>query len=311
MSDSSSSVLSNNPTPEKSPKPPPPSSNDPQALDRYNRALNALIFTKRDMLINKFRSLIPQSDVRKELNKEEPEIIDTELQSKIYSKAVKKRDVNHKNKLILTLDAYEKNDIFLLDNATAIYAASSEPKQTYTYFDGVTDNNYDYYNNPILGNEGLGNHERNEILGLNYIIHGKYDKNLEESQIVFHPHHIIGIIKEPIELKASKASKSLKASKASKSSKASSKSVDDTETKLYNYWSAFIDTMWTMFKTKQQSQDGGNKPIDILYFKGTKKKIYNINGKPRVRYGKYANGKIRYIAINTYKKILSTQHRLP
>jgi hypothetical protein len=254
------------------------------------------------MLINKFKALIPQSDVRKELNQEEPKISDTEIQSKIYNKALKKRDANHKNKLILTLDAYEDDDIFLLDNATAIYAASSAPKQTYTYFDGVKDNDYDFYNHPILHGEGLENHERNEILGLNYIIHGKYDKNLKESQIVFHPQHIIGIIKKPINSKASKSSKV---------SKASSKSVEDTETKLYIYWSAFIDTMWAMFKTKQQSQDGGNKPIDILYFKGTKKKIYNINGKPRVRYGKYANGKIRHIAISTYKKILSTQHQLP
>jgi hypothetical protein len=113
-----------------------------------------------------------------------------------------------------------------------------------------------------------------------------------DSQTVFHPYHIVGIIKRP----------------KTKKSKTAKKSAEESE--IYNYWSSFIDTMYRLKLEQSQHQDGGRSPDDILYFKGTKKKIYVIDGKQRVRYGKLANGKIRYVAISTYKKLLSTQHLL-
>ena len=71
-------------------------------------------------------------------------------------------------------------------------------------------------------------------------IFGKYDKNVPDYEFVFHPMHIMAIIKRP---------------------RPSNPTREKEEDKLYAYWSEFIDTLNTLYETSGGSSTGGKRKL--------------------------------------------------
>lgn len=74
--------------------------------------------------------------------------------------------------------------------------------------------------------------------------------------------------------------------------------------KLNIYWKNFIAVSYELnLKHKGQTvQSAGKTPSKFLYIGKSRKRIYTVNGLPRVRDGKYKNGKDKYVSVASYKK---------
>lgn len=76
--------------------------------------------------------------------------------------------------------------------------------------------------------------------------------------------------------------------------------------KLYTYWNNFIEETYKLWQEKPGQTAGGRKTSKYLCIGKSRKKIYTVNGKKCVQDGKYKNGKIKYISVNSYKKKMSS-----